>query len=559
MRPEWLRLRDESFDLLVVGGGITGACIARDAAFRGLRVALVEKGDFAQATTAASSKLIHGGLRYLQNLELGFVRQGLRERRTWSNIAPHMVDPLPFIVPTSTQGVKKRAIMHLALSAYDMLSYDRNRLEDPDKSIPAHDNLDRAAVLALEPALEPLEPTGAMRFYDCQMYSPERLALECLLDARDAGAVVLNYAGLTEFLRDGQTITGGRVQPTGGTEHPHIDIHARLTVNASGPWADILMGIVGGHDTPRRLIRSKGIHLITRPLTNGHAIAVQTATAHFFLLPWRGHTLIGTTDTVFEGEPDDVAVTEDDIAAFLAIVNKGFPAARLTRKDVLHFYGGLRPIVEMEGGSCGSNKGGSYGASRAPEVYDHARQHGMEGIITAIGGKWTTSRALAEEVVDMAQQKLGQAQTPASTADRPTRGGHTGRFNAYLESAQAAHPDWPEATIGHLTKNYGSRYADIIALAEANPGLAQPLGDKVLDIGAQVIHAIREELACTLEDVLFRRTGMATLGHPGDDAIANTVALMAAELAWDEQEQQRQVDRLTPHFVPQPSKATVAA
>lgn len=559
MRPELKRLAEQTFDLLIIGGGITGACIARDAAFRGLQVALIEQGDFAQATTAASSKLIHGGLRYLQNLELSFVRQGLRERRTWSNIAPHMVDPLPFLMPTTDQGVKKRAILHLALSAYDMLGYDRNRLDDPDKAIPAHGNLNREQVIALEPALAPVQLTGAMRFHDCQMYSPERLALECLLDARDAGAVILNHTTAIGFLRDGQRITGALVRPAGTSQATPVAVHASLTVNAAGPWADILMGALSEAPSARRLIRSKGIHLITRPLTNGHAIAIQTPGGHFFLLPWRGHTLIGTTDTVFEGDPGNVGVTEADIATFLAVVNQGLPTARLSRQDVLHFYGGLRPIVETEGGGCGAAKGGSYGASRAPEVYDHASEHGLQGVITAIGGKWTTSRALAEDVVDMALRKLGRPPLSATTAERPTRGGHTGRFTAYAAAAVQTHPCWPAATIAHLVKNYGSRYEDILGIAEAEPALATPLGARFPDIGAQVAYAVREELACNLDDVLFRRTGLGTLGHPGEDTIDHTVAILAAELGWNAEEQARQRAMLARYFVPQASPVTAAA
>jgi glycerol-3-phosphate dehydrogenase len=397
-----------------------------------------------------------------------------------------------------------------------------------------------------------------MRFHDCQMYSPERLALECLLDARDAGAVLVNHTTATGFLREGERITGALVSPTGASQENPIAVQAALTVNAAGPWADILMGALSEAPAARRLIRSKGIHLITRPLTSGHAIAIQTASGHFFLLPWRGHTLIGTTDTVFEGDPSEVAVTEADIAAFLAVVNQGLPSARLTRQDVLHFYGGLRPIVESEGGGCGG-KAGSYGASRAPEVYDHASEHGLQGVITAIGGKWTTSRALAEDVVDMALRKLGRSPVAATTAERPTRGGHTGRFAAYSEAACQAQPAWPAATIQHLVKTYGSRYEDVLRIAEAEPSLAAPLGARFPDIGAQVAYAVREELACNLDDVLFRRTGLGTLGHPGEDTVASVMAVLTAELGWDADEQARQRARLPRYFVPQPSPVIAAA
>lgn len=533
MRRNPAPITSQSFDLLVIGGGITGACIARDAAWRGLRVALVEKSDFAHATTAASSKLIHGGLRYLQNLEIGFVRQGLRERRTWINIAPHMVHPLPFLIPTTNRGVKKRAIMHLALSAYDLLSYDRNQLDDPDKSIPAHGNLGRDQAIALEPGLAELDITGAMSFHDCQMHAPERLALECILDAAEAGAVVRNHTEVTSFVRVGQRIVGANARDLADNGNA-FEIRASITVNASGPWADLLMRGITAQAPARRLIRSKGIHLITRPLTQGHAIAVQTAAGHFFLIPWRGHTLIGTTDTRFEGDPDAVGVTENEIAAFLAMVNQGYPAARLSRSDVRHFYAGLRPIVDTEGGGkgCGAaDDEGAYGASRAAEVYDHA-QEGVEGLVTAIGGKWTTSRALAQDVVDRVLDKLGSPPRSCETATRPTVGGATGPLQAFRDHVRANHPDFPDATLNHLVDQYGSRVGEVLAIARADANLARPLSETVPDIGAQVVYAIRREMALHLDDVLMRRTGLGTLAPPSGAVVDRCLEIMAAELSW---------------------------
>lgn len=559
MRRDPTALRAACFDLVVVGGGITGACIARDAALRGLRVALLEKDDFAHATTAASSKLIHGGLRYLQNLEIGFVRQGLRERRAWSNIAPHMVHPLPFLIPTTGRGVKKRAIMHLALSAYDVLAYDRNRLDDPGKAIPAHGNLGREEAIALEPGLAALDITGAMRFHDCQMHAPERLALECVLDAARAGACVLNQAEVAAFLREGDAVRGVAVRDRAHPGAP-FEARARLVVNASGPWADLLLGGLADRPPARRLIRSKGIHLVTRAITRDHAIAVQTAAGHFFLLPWRGHTLIGTTDTLFEGDPDRVDVTEAEIRAFLAVVNAGYPAARLAREDVLHFYGGLRPIVDTEGGGggCGGGDGdGAYGASRAAEVYDHAVE-GVGGLITAIGGKWTTSRALAEEVVDRALVKLGLPKRPCPTATTPTHGGHTGPLDAYLAAAVAAAPGHPPETVAHLVGQYGSAHGAVIAIAAEDPALARPLGPGAPDIGAQVAHAARHEMALHLDDVLFRRTGIGTLGPPAPAVVDRCVAIMAAELGWDAAAQAAERARIAPHYRARPESSGAA-
>ncbi|HNR34841.1 MAG TPA: FAD-dependent oxidoreductase, partial [Candidatus Hydrogenedentes bacterium] len=270
----------KSYDMVIVGGGITGACIARDAALRGLTVALIEKNDFAGATTSSSSKLIHGGLRYLQSLELGLVRESLRERRIWSNTAPHMIEPLTFLMPLTKSGIKDRMVKGIGLTLYDWLAYDRNRLDDPEKSIPSHKKLSRKEAIALEPGLETEELTGAMIFYDYQMYSPERLALECILSAAEAGADVANYAQAEGFAQEEGGITGVHVRDVINPDHGPLLIRGRIVVNAAGPWADLLMGQASGHPS-RHLIRSKGIHLLTRSLTQGHAIAVPSKGGHF--------------------------------------------------------------------------------------------------------------------------------------------------------------------------------------------------------------------------------------------------------------------------------------
>ncbi|MCH7959286.1 MAG: glycerol-3-phosphate dehydrogenase/oxidase, partial [Candidatus Hydrogenedentes bacterium] len=452
------KMASKSYDVVIVGGGITGACVARDAALRGLSVALVEKKDFAHATSAASSKLIHGGLRYLKNGELRLVRESLRERRIWLTIAPHMVTPISFVVPTTGFGMKGRFLMSLALRFYDMLSYDRSRVDDPDKRIPSHYSLNREETIALEPGLDSKRLTGAMVFHDCQMYAPERMTLECIRDAVAHGADVANYAEVAEFTRQDKAITGVVVNDVRDPGSSYT-IHGRVIVNAAGPWADLLMGVLQGSEPARRLIRSKGIHLITRSLTNGNAISVLTKTDHFFILPWRGHSLIGTTDVLYEGHPDDFRVTEEDIVQFLDLVNRGFPSAKLTRADVLHAYGGLRPLVDTETKikTESAVPKSTYGASRAPEVFDHERHDGTQGAITTIGGKWTTSRALAERVVDLTLKKLGKPGVPCETGRTPIFGGHVGRFSDFVREAIERHSTLPEKVVENLARNYGSR------------------------------------------------------------------------------------------------------
>jgi glycerol-3-phosphate dehydrogenase len=549
-----------AYDVVVVGGGITGACVARDAAMRGLSVALVEKNDFASATSSASSKLIHGGLRYLQNLEIGLVRESLRERRVWSNIAPHLVEPLTFLIPgKSEKAFRNRLKMSLGLTAYDWLAYERNKpIDDAAKALPGHRALTREELLELEPALEVMNPGGAMLYYDYQMYSPERLALACLMSAVEHGAEVANYAEVTGFVREEDGRIGGVRVRDRFTHEGGITVRAGITINAAGPWADLVMAMLsegnGSNKAPRhQLIRSKGIHLLTRPLTNGHAVAVPSEHGHFFILPWRGHSIIGTTDTVYRGDPDTFHVTEKDINDFLETVNEGFPSAQLRRDDVLHFYGGLRPLVDPSTAALNQDEEtekDSYVASRAAELHDHEDKEGIAGVITAMGGKWTTARSLAQQIVDLAFAKLGREPVPCMTDEVPVWGGGTGVFDEFLARMHTEYAGLqPEVTV-NLARNYGVHMGDIVALAEENEAWAQPLGEGVHDIGAQVIYAMREEMAFKLEDVLFRRTGLGTLGKPAGPVMEQVSGLMAEELGWPKRERALQIEGTSVNFQP---------
>ena len=559
MKRDLYAMTTKIFDLVIVGGGITGACVARDAAQRGFSVALLERGDFASATSSASSKLIHGGLRYLQNLELGLVRESLRERRVWSNIAPHMVDPLTFLAPTQSTGKRLRGRLKMAigLTAYDWLAYDRNRLDDPEKIIPKHKHLKRDETLALEPGLESDTLTGASIFYDYQMYSPERLALECILDAVSNGAVVANYAEVVEFEQNEDGISGVRVRDS-GTVGNEFTVRGKVTLNAAGPWADILMSSLSDGKRTRQLIRSKGIHLLTRPISRSHGITVPLEHSHFFILPWRGHSIVGTTDTVYQGHPDDFHVSEKDISDFLGVVNAGYPAANLSRADVIHFYGGLRPIVDTTTDELSTDdledEPDSYNASRAAEIYDHEAEDGLKGVITAIGGKWTTSRHLAQQIVDLVTAKLGAPLTPCRTEMTPTYGGYVGPFADFMGRSLVKYSVYPEPVVEHLARNYGSHMDDVLDLVEEDPKLGDRLCTRCPDIAAQVVHAMRAEMASTLDDVLFRRTGLGTLGSPGGEAVNHVADIMAAELGWDEAERSAQIEQAMAMFVPGPKR-----
>ena len=551
MQRDLAAMAAKEYDLLVIGGGIAGICIARDAALRGLSVALVDKSDFAGATTAASSKLIHGGLRYLQSLELGLVRESLRERRVWSHIAPHMVHPLTFLMPLYGKGIRKRLTMALGLTAYDLLAYDRNRLDDPEKFIPSHRSLNRAEALALEPGIESPKLSGGIIFYDYQMHFPERLALACLRNAVEAGARVANYTEAREFIQENGQVVGARVRDN-LSHQPEFVLRARLTVNATGPWSDLLMNAILGHREHKRLIRSKGIHILTRPITQGRAVAALTDKGHFFILPWHGYSLIGTTDTVYRGDPDAFRVTEKDISDFVSSINEAYPGARLKRSDVLYFYGGLRPIVDQTStlpeGEDGEKD--SYHASRAAEILDHETENGLPGIITAIGGKWTTARALAEEVVDLAVIKLGAEAVPCRSGDTPVYGGDTGIFAEFLAQAREKYASFAPDIVEHLAYNYGAGMGEVIRIAEESPAFRERLCEGLPGIAAEIVHAVRHEMAFFLEDVLFRRTGIGAYGVPEPAVLDRIGALIGGELDWSPEEIKMQQERVLLRYQP---------
>ncbi len=265
---------------------------------------------------------MHGGLRYLRNFELGLVRESLKERRIWQRIAPHLVHPLPFLVPVSG-GWKERATLAAGLTLYDLLSFDKGWLDDPDQKLPNHSWLNRKAALDAEPVLDAPGFEGAFKYYDAQMYAPERLALECLIEADGDGAAIANYVAAAKLLvRDGK-VEGASVRDT--TNGDGFDVRAKLTLVAAGPWADIFLEHALGKPASHKLLRSKGIHVMVPAMTRGNALTVAAGGGHFFVLPWHGHTVLGTTDTEFRDDPDAVGVSESDIESFFGFINTYLP------------------------------------------------------------------------------------------------------------------------------------------------------------------------------------------------------------------------------------------
>lgn len=554
MKRDHNKIDSTSFDLIIIGGGITGAFAAWDAALRGLDVVLVEKGDFGAATSAASGKIIHGGIRYMQYGAFHRVRESLHERMVFRNIAPQFVHPIPFLIPTYGHLMRGKEVLKLGMIFYDLLSAGKRNSKDTTDTIPRHRLLTKREVLELEPGLETADPNGGVIYYDCQMHNPERLTLSVILAADFAGAEIFNYTQVTGFLiRSGQVIgvkTKDRI--TGG----EFEIRGQVVLNAAGPWAGEVLETLSNFKPPFKVRYSKGIHIITRSVTCKYAVALaskhksaealmQRGGRHFFIVPWRNHSLIGTTNVPYCDSADAKMVTEEDISGLIEEVNTAYPACGLKREDVVYQYGGLYLDDENHAFEDG------YQGSRKDHILDHSRDHGIENLLTTICVKYTTARKLASLAVDSVFIKLGYEPPKCRTEEENVYGGDILQFKDYLSRETTRHSDTLQVSIcDNLILNYGSVYSALLDYMDFFPDSYDLIHDDFPIIKAQVIHAVRKEMALKLADVVFRRTGLGTIGNPGDEALQVCANIMANELGWDGRRVQQELNEVRKIFNP---------
>ena len=511
------QLRGTTFDLIIIGGGIIGAGIARDAALRGLKVALFEKSDFGGGTTSASTRIIHGGLRYLEMFDFRLVRMDLREREILLRIAPHLVKPLDFLLPFYDSGLFHRTKMKVGMMLYDMLSYD--------KSLPNHRLLSPAEVETLEPHLKKDGLRGAVLYSDAQVDSPERLCLENIIDARRHDACTLNHAEVTGALRSGETVEGVAVRDlTSGEE---LEVKGRMVVNATGPWFDRMAGVLTSH-TQNRVRPTKGIHIICPALSQRALVLFSGVDQRlFFVIPWLGHSLIGTTDTDFNENPAQARATGTDVQYLLESMKGFFPHED---SQIYFSSAGVRALV-MKGGRESS-------VSRLHRIID-GEQMNARGLVSVLGGKITAYRAIAEEVTDLVCNKL-KVNQPCETATLPLPG-------AQEIGTASIHSSMTREVIEHLYSLYGSRADEVLNLAESDPELQRALARTSLDIAAQVVFAIREEQCLHLNDFLLRRTLLGFTRDQGGQAVERAVFYMARELSWSEAQISAEVEAYEKH------------
>jgi glycerol-3-phosphate dehydrogenase len=511
-------LASRPLDVLVIGGGINGAGIAREAALRGLSVGLIDKGDFASGTSSRSSKLIHGGLRYLELGDLKLVFSACQERDLLRRrLAPHLVRPLPFLFPVYRGDPHSLAALNAGLWLYDLLATFRN--------IERHRRLSRRATLGLEPALRPTDLRGAGYYYDCWT-DDARLTLETVLSAWREGATVCNYVAVTAFRRAGERIEGVRLHDVLGGEV--VDVRASVVVNAAGPWVDAVRLL----DDPaaRPVLRlTKGVHIVVPRARVGNQHAVVIRAPHdgrvMFVIPWGDDALVGTTDTDYEGSPDAVRADRGDVDYLLEAVNDYFPAARIGVDDVVSAYAGLRPLVVS---GVQSNGKAPSAVSREETIVESSH-----GLISLAGGKLTTHRraaiAVVERVIAQLRRRGDRRRFPRSHSNRKPLLGAGGQPGASGDALHLTGAGWE-----HLTGRYGSRAAGLACLLNGQTALREPLAPRGRDLRGEVSIAANAEMAVRVEDVLRRRLHVA-LKDPsqGMQVAEEVVGLMAEALGWD--------------------------
>lgn len=483
-------LERHSFDVAIVGGGIVGAGVARDAARRGLSVVLFDKQDFGGGTTAASTRIVHGGLRYLATGDVRLVRMDLRERETLLRIAPHLVTPLEFVIPFGEVRAVERVKLRLGLTVYDALAWD--------SSLPRHRSTAAEAT-----------------YYDARVDSPERLCIENLLDAAAHGAQALNYVEVTAALRNGPAVRGIRIRDR--LDGAEIAVNARVTVNAGGPWFDRVAAAMAAGST-EHIRTTKGIHLVCRPLTDRALVLFSRVDGRLmFAIPRLGHTWLGTTDTDYAGDPADAAATPEDAEYVIASLRHAFPALRLD--EVLFATAGVRALVPQRGHASA--------VSRMHRIVDgHAA--GIPGLVSIMGGKITGYRAIAEEATDVVCRALG-VRVASTTAVEPLPGA---RGNARPR----------DIGLPHLYDLYGTRAAAVLRLAASREDLRQRLSPAYPDIAAQAVLAAREEYCVTLGDFLRRRTLLGATADQGWSAAPAAAAALAGALGWSAGRQARELE-----------------
>lgn len=536
MKRNVTELSNKVYDLLIIGGGIYGSAVAWDAALRGLSVALIDKGDFGSRNSSNSQKTIHGGLRYMQHGDLWRMRVSACERAIFMRIAPHLVHPMACVVPI--RGHLMKSVMPLALRIYDFVSLNRNQLKDPQKHIPNGKIVSKEECLRLIPGMHDDGLTGGIIWYDAQVYNTERMVLSFVTSAKKAGAQVANYVEAIDLLKDENRIKIIKAKDL--LNNSELKIKAKVVLNASGPWVDKVSNMLKNRNTNKTYLSKMMVLVVNRLFVKDYAFGISFKKKFkdndavvnkgyriLFISPWRNHSLIGTAQLSYEGDPEDFEITDNDIQMFIEEINEAYPDAAISRKDISFYYGGLLPIDEI-------NSSGDINLIKHHIIFDHQKD-GIDGLISIVSVKYTEGRHVAQEVTDLVFKKLGIKSPKCTTMETPLKGGFIERFDDFLKDAIERRPQGvSEEIVKHLVYNYGSEYPEIFKYLNENRCWGEKISDALCVIKAEILHGIREEMAYKLSDIILRRTEMGTTGYPGDDVLEDCANIMAEELSWNE-------------------------
>lgn len=511
------------FDLIVIGAGINGAGIARDAASRGLRVALVEREDVGSGTSNYSGRLIHGGLRYLEQGDVRLVRESLRERELLFRLAPHLVKPAPLMMPFYAHNRRSSWTIRAGMLAYDILSYD--------KSVAWHTTLSREETLKRFPGVNPEGLNGSVIFFDGQVIWSERLCVEVALAAQADGCKIFTYAEVDGLIYDDGHVRG--VHYTDRLTGERHALAANIVVNAAGPWVDSVLS--HGQRTNKRFIGgSKGSHLIVNPFPGAPSDVVYYESHSdgrlVLVIPWGAQYMIGTTDERFDGAPENARADSGEVDYLLGEVNRLVPQAHLTHADIAYTCSGVRPLPYVPDKA-------EWNVSRSHVIHDHGGP--QDGLYSIIGGKLTTYRSLAEETVDIVYRKLGQKPPRCVTASLPFPGARMGDA-AQMRVSLMATPGVTGRTVDRLIEIYGSRACDVLACAQGDANLLAPLDALSGLIGAELVFAFTHEFARTLSDVLLRRTMVGLAADGGGALVDRAAEILGTHLGWDHARRQNE-------------------
>ena len=545
MKRDLTKLSDRTFDVLIVGGGIHGACLVWDATLRGLSAALIERGDFGQETSANSLKTVHGGLRYLQDADVTLVRSMIHERSAYLRVAPHLVQPLACLMPTYQKLMKSKPVMAVGLKLNDLMGFDRNHDLDPERVLPPSRVISRQEVLQLLPDLPAEGVSGGAVWYDGQMFNSERLTLSFILSASQMGAVVANYVEAKGFLQTGNRVHGVRAQDmlNGG----ELEIKAKVVVNAAGPWVDRVLSELKGAPIAKRFNHSLAMNLVTRKFIDGYAAGIPSRPYTFlkdgktmrsrvmFIAPWRDYSIVGTFHTYYSGDPDEFTLRDEDLGLFLNEINSAYPGAEMQREDICLIHRGFLPAKPAD-------ETRSVRLIREGQVFDHKKTDGLEGLITVVGVKYTSARKVAGRGIDLVFHHLDKTPPACTTDITPLHDGAIPSVTSFMQKAredQAA--GLSVSLIDELTRSYGLNYPQVRDLVLAEKPRIGATSDSPEVMRAMTRYAVQFEMAQKLADVVLRRTGLGSAGRPAETSLRAAEEVLAVELGWDERRRQTEL------------------